>query len=465
MATGKRALIVDDSRSARVILSRMLEQQGMIVDTAESAEQALEYLGHHRPDVIFMDHMMPGMDGFEAVQTIKANPQTGMIPLMMYTSQEGELYVSQARALGAVGVLPKSVRPADVSRVLYQLNLLPDRRLHRSALFDAGRGAADGEEAQPGAAATVPETFEAVMGSPISMTELSGSLRHALNQSLKDQLAEQRRFMLGSLEGVARRMHEDLKAEVAKIPVPEPYVPPQLPRTPIWPIVLTGLLASVPSLVLGGLFWQSQQQIRELVATVDRQRTAVEGFANRLDDALKSVRLAAPAEPIAATAAAGDAVAGGARPETLAVEYVDYGETPMAGARLERLRVVLAALSQQGFKGTLRIEQHVGDYCLSSNSGEGYALADPALPASRCELFGNPADDALGNAQRQSVAFANLVASAAQRSGGALDIEVTNLGRDAGASYPAQGASTTAGQWNEAAARHHRVEFRAVPSQ
>ena len=112
MATGKRALIVDDSRSARVILSRMLEQQGMIVDTAESAEQALEYLGHHRPDVIFMDHMMPGMDGFEAVQTIKANPQTGMIPLMMYTSQEGELYVSQARALGAVGVLPKSVRPA-----------------------------------------------------------------------------------------------------------------------------------------------------------------------------------------------------------------------------------------------------------------------------------------------------------------------------------------------------------------
>ena len=44
MVTGKRALIVDDSRSARVILSRMLEQHGMAVDTAESAEQALEYL-------------------------------------------------------------------------------------------------------------------------------------------------------------------------------------------------------------------------------------------------------------------------------------------------------------------------------------------------------------------------------------------------------------------------------------
>ena len=51
-----------------------------------------------------------------------------MIPVVMYTSQEGELYVSQARALGAVGVLPKTVKQADVSRVLYQLRLLPERR-------------------------------------------------------------------------------------------------------------------------------------------------------------------------------------------------------------------------------------------------------------------------------------------------------------------------------------------------
>ena len=136
MATGKRALIVDDSRSARVILSRMLEQHGLAVDTAESAEQALEYLQQNRPDVIFMDHLMPGMDGFQAVQAIKGNPDTALIPLMMYTSQEGELYVSQARALGAIGVLPKTVRPVDVSRVLYQLRLLPDRRTQRSALFD-----------------------------------------------------------------------------------------------------------------------------------------------------------------------------------------------------------------------------------------------------------------------------------------------------------------------------------------
>src|ERR1700744_405139 len=124
----KRALVVDDSKSARVILSRMLEKYDIEVDMAESAEQSIEYLKHNRPDAIFMDHLMPGMDGLQAVQAIKGNPQTAMIPIMMYPSQEGELYVGQARALGAMGVLPKQVRPVDVSKVLYELHLLPDRR-------------------------------------------------------------------------------------------------------------------------------------------------------------------------------------------------------------------------------------------------------------------------------------------------------------------------------------------------
>src|SRR6187431_1245946 len=128
----KRALIVDDSRSARVILSRMLEGYGLEVDSSESAEAALEFLRQARPDVIFMDHLMPGMDGFQAIQAIKGNPDTATIPVVMYTSQEGELYVSQARALGAVGVLPKTVKHADVSRVLYQLRLLPERREGRA---------------------------------------------------------------------------------------------------------------------------------------------------------------------------------------------------------------------------------------------------------------------------------------------------------------------------------------------
>src|SRR5271170_61870 len=124
----KHALVVDDSKSARVILSRMLEKYDIEVDLADSAEQAIEYLNHGRPDAIFMDHLMPGMDGLQAVKAIKGKSLTAMIPIMMYTSQEGELYVGQARALGAMGVLPKQLRPVDVSKVLYELHLVPNRR-------------------------------------------------------------------------------------------------------------------------------------------------------------------------------------------------------------------------------------------------------------------------------------------------------------------------------------------------
>src|SRR3954451_20935391 len=131
----KRALIVDDSKSARLFLARLLEKYDLDVDNAENAEAAIEYLTSNRPDVIFMDHMMPGMDGFQAVQAIKNNPRTAMIPIMMYTSQEGELYLGQARALGAVGVLPKQIKPADVSKVLYQLHLAYERRTIEQTSF------------------------------------------------------------------------------------------------------------------------------------------------------------------------------------------------------------------------------------------------------------------------------------------------------------------------------------------
>src|SRR5512139_3645713 len=95
----KHALVVDDSKAARVALKRLLERYELVVDLAESGEEALRFLEHRTADVIFMDHTMPGMDGLQAVAAIKSNPRTAMIPVMMYTTKEGEVYVGQARAL------------------------------------------------------------------------------------------------------------------------------------------------------------------------------------------------------------------------------------------------------------------------------------------------------------------------------------------------------------------------------
>jgi len=458
MALGKRALIVDDSRSARVILSRMLEHHGMAVDTAESAEQALEFLAQSRPDVIFMDHLMPGMDGFQAVQAIKGDPQTATIPLMMYTSQEGELYVSQARALGAIGVLPKTVRPVDVSRVLYQLHLLPDRRQHRSALFDGGAARslpiddAEVENGDSGHAEDQEEPGTAVPAAhaarSIALAELQSNLRQAMQQQLRDQLAEQRRFVVATVEAIGRRISAELKDGLSKLPPPPTLEIPPAPPPVRWPVAVAALLAAVPALILGALLWRA----------LDANRAATREIGK-----LKA-RPAATAPVASASSTAPTVVAAGpGREAATVIEFLPYGEPPFDGARLERLRTIASALETQGFHGRILAESFVGDFCLTGNAYEGFSVADPDLPLAKCALVGNPHDDGLSLAQRQSVAFANFTAGLRQRTNGAIVVEVTNGGRTDPVQYPEQREGMTAGQWNGVATQNNRVEFRVIP--
>ncbi len=497
MTTGKRALIVDDSRSARVILSRMLEQHGLTVDTAESAEQALDYLQRNRPDVIFMDHLMPGMDGFQAVQAIKADPLTATIPLMMYTSQEGELYVSQARALGAVGVLPKTVRPVDVSRILYQLHLLPDRRTQRTALFpgpaaaaaqavENGHGAeasiaaalaagqGDGAEAtasgmraiaaaplgMPSPAETMPAAAASLAFTPAVAQELQAGLRQSMQQLVKDQLAEQRRFMLATFEAFARRMSGELRDGLAKIPPPpspESLIAPPPPRQ-WWPVVMTALLAAIPAVVLGYMMWQTSMTNERLA----RELVEVRAVAERAKaDAIAAA--ASASATVASTAPMGGALAA-TGDAAVATEYVPYGETPFSGNRLDRLRTLATTLENQQFKGSIRVEAFVGDFCLTGAAGEGFAVASGDTPVSKCDLVGNPFDDTLSAAQRQSLEFANFVAMLQRRTEGDIRVEVVNAGRRQPIAYPQQDEKTTAGAWNVIAAQNNRVEFHLVPS-
>jgi len=494
MTTAKRALIVDDSRSARVILSRMLEQHGLTVDTAESAEQALEYLQRTRPDVIFMDHLMPGMDGFQAVQAIKADALTATIPLMMYTSQEGELYVSQARALGAVGVLPKTVRPVDVSRVLYQLHLLPDRRAMRTALFPgpaaaaaqaarSGFGteasmaaalAADAPESTPvadgetagGRPQALPAAASAEVGmvfTPALLSELQVGLRASMHQMVKDQLSEQRRFMLATFEAFARRLTGELKEAIARTPAP-PALPDLMPPEPPrqwWPVALTALLAVIPAVVLGFLTWQASVTNRSLAHDLADAKASLERTRAEVVAATAAAAAASAAATVASTEPQG--LTAGAAGGTTVTEYVPYGEAPLAGTRLDRLRAMAGTLEAQQFRGKIRVESFVGDFCLTGSATEGFAIAAVDLAVSKCDLVGNPFDDSLSPAQRQSLDFANFAAMLRQRSAGAIRVEVVNAGRTQPVAYPEQDEKTTAGAWNIVAAQNNRVEFHVIP--
>ncbi|WP_111495845.1 response regulator [Marinobacter bohaiensis] len=122
----KNALLVDDSKVARFALSKLLENGSMTVGMAGSAEEALDALNSVgkdgiRPDVIFMDHLMPGMNGIEATRAIKGNPATATIPIIMCTSKKADTFSDQARRFGIYDILSKPLQQDHLYSVLDQL--------------------------------------------------------------------------------------------------------------------------------------------------------------------------------------------------------------------------------------------------------------------------------------------------------------------------------------------------------
>lgn len=119
------ALVIDDSKSARIMLSRLVQKNGLEVNMVESGEEAISYLASNPlPDVIFMDHMMPGMDGLETTREINKNPLTSHIPILMYTSKEGDAYEAEVRDSGAYGMLGKPAKPERLKELIEELNAI-----------------------------------------------------------------------------------------------------------------------------------------------------------------------------------------------------------------------------------------------------------------------------------------------------------------------------------------------------
>ncbi|HZR37793.1 MAG TPA: response regulator [Nevskia sp.] len=124
--SAKTALVVDDSKSARFAMRKFLEAFGYHVDTAESAEDAYIYLRKKLPEVMFLDHIMPGTDGFDAIKAIKANALTAGLPVVLCSSNEGDDFLRQARACGAIDILQKPPSPEQIRAVLDNLKRLQE---------------------------------------------------------------------------------------------------------------------------------------------------------------------------------------------------------------------------------------------------------------------------------------------------------------------------------------------------
>jgi CheY-like chemotaxis protein len=110
-ARGRRArvLIVDDERANRQLLEIMLEPEGYELLLATNGEEALAMVERQPPDLMVLDVMMPGMNGYVVTSRMKSNPATRHIPVLVLSSLDDQNSRAHAAGAGADGFLSKPV--------------------------------------------------------------------------------------------------------------------------------------------------------------------------------------------------------------------------------------------------------------------------------------------------------------------------------------------------------------------
>lgn len=109
--TGSRILIVDDEPDLLELVRYNLVKAGYGVVMAKSGEEALARLSTEHPDLVVLDLLLPGVDGLEVCRTLKRNPQTAAVPVLMLTAKSEEADIVTGFELGADDYLTKPFSP------------------------------------------------------------------------------------------------------------------------------------------------------------------------------------------------------------------------------------------------------------------------------------------------------------------------------------------------------------------
>jgi DNA-binding response OmpR family regulator len=103
----KEILIVDDEPNVLVPIQFLMEQQGYRVMTAERGEDALDLIYQYKPDLVLLDIMLPGIDGYEVCEIIRLNPDFRDIKIIFLTAKGRESEIAKGLALGADDYISK----------------------------------------------------------------------------------------------------------------------------------------------------------------------------------------------------------------------------------------------------------------------------------------------------------------------------------------------------------------------
>ena len=107
-------LLVDDSKTELAYLSDLLAKRGFTVRTAENGEDAMKRLAEGKPDLILMDVVMPGLNGYQATRTLTRDEETKGIPVIVCTSKGQETDKIWGLRQGAVDYLVKPLNPEEL---------------------------------------------------------------------------------------------------------------------------------------------------------------------------------------------------------------------------------------------------------------------------------------------------------------------------------------------------------------
>lgn len=205
-----KALVVDDSKLARLTLGNMLKKQGVKVDEATSGGEALDYLLYNTPEVIFMDFMMPDMDGLEVTSRIVGNPKTAHIPVVLCTAQDTPEDRVRAKEKGAQGFLTK---PASEESLVHTLRELAERQPAAVAAAPAAATQATLDVAALRMEVEILARATAERAASQVAETLGRSIAHALKAEIKSEVKIE---MLSDLSATAEETAGEVSRKVAE---------------------------------------------------------------------------------------------------------------------------------------------------------------------------------------------------------------------------------------------------------
>jgi len=439
----KQALIVDDSKSARLVLKRMLKELALNVDTVESAIDALDYLENHQPDVIFMDHMMPGMDGFEAIKHIKTNPDTAVIPIMMYTSRGLDVYLSQARALGAVGIIPKTISPVGLKESLFKLGLIDDRRVESTLIVD-----------EP---VTSKADKQKIKEHIVTQYSDHDTFIDELQRLMDDQTVELHKSMWLGVESVSHEIFNRLNSE-RENQLADAQLASQAKNINYWPLYILSALLLLSIIFNFRLLSDNTHLEKILIATNIKQTFIAE---ERSAEENLPVR-PGPLEKLPDSKKASMEFVTWAN--SMFLEY-PFDELALNDKRLPYIEALVNKALEAEYSGNIILQTHVGRFCMSRDATGDYKLADDNLPITQCEYIGNNFQPNDAPSAHQSLSFANHLSEINSLNEKSVSVEVANVPRTLEISkYPEIIPQTRAEQWNFAAKRNNRITVKLEPA-